>query len=274
MRSRVLLVSLAVAAGTTEPVAGQTLFPWYNRHVPARNVYATAFASGDVRTTGGNANDPVAANGSVGLSLQMRRLTVAGFVNVVTTVDSVEGNFGPALLTPAVGGRFRAGVMELRFANIYHDYGIHAYSTVSNAIWALPVDTARSDTFHTRAFSASVVGAGVTAFRQWEAFSDTVPGNERNGVAFGLEGGLAWRRLSGDIATQTEFRQRLLGTDARSYLGLEAGMTITINNMAAGIQLYRMWSLKGATLNGLTGTQISTGLSLQGKLFSFLSPLN
>jgi hypothetical protein len=270
-----MAAAIAALASIPAHASSQTLFPWYNRRIEPGQVYASAFATGRVQgaATGTDTQNPVQANGSAGVSLQMHRLTVAGFVNVVTSVDSVSGDFGPALLTPAVGGGFRAGAVELRFTDVVRSYGVRGYGSISNSIWHLPLDSLKPDTFTTRGYSASIVGAGVTVFRQWQAFADSGSTPEPNRVAFALEGGMTWRRLSGDIANQDDFRMHLLGTEARSYIGVEAGMTLTINNIAAGIQMYRMWSLKGSTLRGLTGTQVSTGLSLEGNLFSFLTRL-
>jgi hypothetical protein len=238
----------------------QTLLSWAEKPPLHDTVTVRTFANGNIRGIATGSDTSVStANGSVGVSMEWSRVTLAGVINVATSAKRLTADFGQSLLSPASGTGFKSGVLEVRFANYLHSFlgplGLHIYASASSSTWRSNVDTTHSS-------NAAVTGLGVLLYRQVAAAQGD------NKVSFGLEAGGSIRHLSGDIVEDKPLRTELLGSAARTFGGLEGGMTIAVNKVTAAVQLYYYWPRKVA---GVSRVQITTGVSLQADLFSFKS---
>ncbi len=252
--------AVALLCAATSPLAAQTLLPYAVKPVGKDTVLVAAFATGNLRGVAtGSDTASGAANGALGVRLAKHGFAVAATINVAASETIVTGGFAQNILNPASGAGLRSGLLDLRVPGILWrgregEAGLHVYVSASAATWRNPNDTAQQS-------AASVLGAGAMLYWQAAAMKDS------NTVAIGFEAGLSYRKLSGDIADDEPLRRALLGTGTRNFGGFEVGASVVINKLTAAIQGH--WLLP-AHVPGVSHFQVTTGLSLQSDLFSFV----
>jgi hypothetical protein len=232
----------------------------------------TTFADGNVKSllkSGGD--DASSTTGALGVKLEWRDWTLAGRINVVSSLDTLTGEFGGIVLVPGTGSALPSGVVDLtrriggdgsngleRFLNSAY---AHLYASLSNSIWS---DGQQSEV-------VNITGLGLLLGRYFggtRVDSAGANGGQRiNSVSIGFELGAAFRGIAGDISAEPEFRERLLQTTQKNFFGLEGGFTLQINKVIAGVQLYYLFPSDGH-VRRLTKFQTVFGLGLQADLFT------
>jgi len=178
--------------------------------------------------------------------------TYTAKVNIATSADTLVKQVAGHLVQPANGTGFKAALIDVRRPDVWKSMGLRGYASLSNGFWSDGLD----------AVSASVLGLGVLG--SWQVkVSD-----EANAVVLQIEVGPCLRGVFGDIAANDAFRASLLTTDSKWFPGAETGLSITVNKITAGLQFYLIRPTGGGRVPGVTGGQISTGVSLEAPLFS------
>ena len=247
-RPLLTILSMLVSASLAN---AQTLSSFVSKFSAGDTLTATAFASGDVRGLAtGETDDSESANGALGLSVSSNHVASVGAINVASTLQTIDKDFAAVLLSPSNGKALRSGLAEVRLQQLFGKQGLHAYGCVSSSEWVQ----------EEASLNATVVGAGALIYRQLGLEDDS-----RNKVQFGLEGGIAIRSILGDAASSDSLREVFLGSDRTNFVGLELGMNILVNRVSAGVQFY---FFPGRDVEGVTGGQVTTGISIRGDLFS------
>ncbi|MBL8783659.1 MAG: hypothetical protein JNJ59_02065 [Deltaproteobacteria bacterium] len=114
----------------------------------------------------------------------------------------------------------------------------------------------------------SVVGMVLAAgyaitLRNWAAASQI---SEKNKLTFTFHADLTWRQMFGDVVDREDFRRRLLGTDATTFMGIELGGLLEINGARLALAIPIVWPVTAggwsAAVPGLTHGQFVGQLSL------------
>lgn len=214
------------------------------------------FADGNTKTilTGENQQaDETTTNGSIGLLFEWGNPSsvLSGLVNVAAAEDTLVAGFGQSLLAPGTGNL--GGIVELHLpfpgtllGTSPGALAIHLYSSVSSNTWKHEDD------------AADIVVFGGGALLAYDL------GIEKQDAFYGLrvEGGLTYRGLYGDAASNGSFREEALGTEVRRFLGLEAGISLTARNLTAGITFYRFSDSSDKSIPGFSGGQLAGGISI------------
>jgi hypothetical protein len=234
----------------------------------------TTFADGNVKSLlKSSGDDASSTTGSLGVKLEWRDWALAGRINVVSSLDTLTGEFGGIVLVPGTGSALPSGVVDLtgriggdgsnafeRFLNLVGPYA-HLYASLSNSIWS---DGQQSEV-------VNISGLGLLLGRYFggtRVDSGGANGEQRlNSVSIRFELGVAFRGIAGDISAEPEFRERLLQTTQKNFFGLEGGFNLQINKVIAGVQLYYLFPSDGH-VRRLTKFQTVFGLGLQADLFT------
>lgn len=234
----------------------QTLIKAFDEKISDGYVKVSTFATGNVKALAtGESKDNIATNGALGINMVIGKMSLTSIINVASTLDTLDDIFSNILLNPSNGSGLRAGLLDLRLAKIYRHFALHCYASISTSNW-------RKDTL---ANDVTVGGIGVLIQRQ------LIASKEENVVSLGLEIGLSTRVLLGELSSNEQLRLYYLNSKNKIFGGLEAGMTISINNLVASLQFYYFI---GNKIKGLTDGQLTTGISMKTNLFSFTSKLN
>jgi hypothetical protein len=224
------------------------------------SMVVSVFGNGNVKTAIADTTGATRVQGALGV---VRSTCSADFtvqLNVAATSDTIRSNFGTSLLAPATGGFLKAGLVDFRAADALRlgragRIGLHVYTTVSASDWGVP---GTADEI----FQATVVGLGAGVYKQ-------LLRNDFDGtfVAVGLEMGAAYRGLYGDLAGEGNRlrRIRMLGSDAKHFVGPEIGFSLQVSQLRGGLHFYYFPS---TDIPGLGRGQVVAGFALQGGLIS------
>lgn len=178
------------------------------------------------------------------------------FINIASTVDTLKSNFGSIVLTPASGKQFTSGLMEYYFKYLCRSkfkIGIHVYASGSSSNWKYG-DTSKL---------ATVFGGGILLTKDIVQDRD-----EKNPIFFGVEIGLSYRGIFGNVTNDKLFYEKMMGTTGTSFLGFEGGLRITFSQITAAIHGYWLNDISGKKkIDGITGFQLTGGISISGAIF-------
>lgn len=257
---------------------------------PTENkIYIDFVGTGDIQKS---ISEGQAINANTGLGIIHERynspksgfqsLEFEAFINIFTTADTIVGelsnsqltnrrNFSTYLLNPV-------SVKQSVFlnSNYYFGYpggfakisrivsGFNVRFIASNNVWKLNEDTVRN-------LGGLYFRAGI--------FHELIPDNYRvdeNGRSkyscfFGIN--YTHRGMYGDLSSNEnkEARKRFLGTDVRSFSGLELDFGFRLNNIRAEFQM-PMLSGKKVQVQGLTNTQFLFSIKFVGGFSLKLTP--
>jgi hypothetical protein len=248
-----VLTVIILLTGISE---GQTVrkgFNFLSISDSADSIVTTVFASGDVKgLAAGENKEELATNGALGVSMAIRDILITASINVATTMDTLNNTFSNIILNPSNGSGLRSGLLDFRKKKIFNNFDLHLYATVSTSTWKIENEIK----------DVTVGGIGVLIERA------LISNNEENEVTLSYELGISVRSLMGELASNEEKRLRFLNTKNSVFGGLEGGMTIRVNSLIASLQFYYFI---GDHVNGVTGGQLATGISISTDLFSFKS---
>jgi len=221
----------------------------------------SVFLEGNVKAlASGTAAKGTAANGTMGLFVERESFTAAGAINVASTVDSVTDGFATLVLSPANGKGLLAGVFDVRqrMSRAGKEFCLHYYLAGSQSTWYNFATDAGSSSTRER---AAIWGLG--ALGSWDILADVL---KESPVALTAEGGIAVRAISGDIARNAAFRERIgvIGDSRKLFGGLELGMKLQYKDFIGAMQVYR---LNGHS-KGISGLQLVGGISARTSILS------
>lgn len=222
----------------------------------AGKLKVSVFADGDVRGLISNdSEDQTSTTGSIGVTVIKNKTVWTACINIASTIDTLKSDFGKVVLNPSSGKRFTSGLVDFR-AYGENNKGFHAYISGSSSYWKLEKTTK----------SASVLGIG--ALMSYDIIPYSAAKNE-NEIAFGIEGGLSYRAILGNISLDNLHLQESLGTKGNHFLGVEMGIYIKFNQVTAGIQGYILRDLEcNEKVDGITSFQITGGISISASIFN------
>ncbi len=241
----------------TTSLPAQSLLSWVDKKMGNdKKAYITFFASGNIKGVAtGNKEDFLSANGAIGLNLGLEDLSITGSINFASTIDTLQNSFSNAFFNPANGISLQSGLLDFRWAKTLGSFGVHSYGSFSSSNW----------TKDDQSKAVTVAGLGLLIYKKISA------SQEYNKVSFGYEFGVSCRGLLGDLAFNSDIQNNLIGTKTRFFGGFEGGLSIQVNNLEAAMQFYYYL---GPHISGLTGGQITTGVSLNTDLFTFTSSVD
>ena len=214
------------------------------------------FADGNVKGLVSNTeNNQTSTTGAIGISVIKKNITWNASINIASTIDTLNSDFGSIILNPSSGKQFTSGLLEFYARNLIKKYniGFHGYASGSSSNWS------KNDT--TKA--ASIFGLG--ALMTYDIVNSSTGENE---IAFGFEFGPSYRGVFGNISNDEQFYENILGTKGQHFLGLEGGLNIRFNHITAGIQGYLLYDVEqGHKIDGVTSFQITGGISISGSIF-------
>jgi hypothetical protein len=232
------------------------------------------FATGTVRESLGTAESakddgkqPL-GTGALGASMRTGFGLVTANVNIVSSENVVEGNFGPTVLSPGAGASLSAALLDFRLRGTRQiptsgnedrrGFRIpvptpnHLYLTAASSRWRAGTDTTAA------AVHTTVLGAGAL----WERALVEASLSETE-IALRVEGGFSGRLVGGDAFRNGFINAAMDG--ARVVGGLEGGFSLTFGRVTAATQLYLYGGEGGAKVDRLTGLQMVAGLSVSGE---------
>lgn len=224
-------------------------------------VVFSAFADGNLRDLANGNEGDAAAAGSFGVRLRnvaLRHgyLHLSAKVGLASTVDTLRRNAGLVLLVPSAGKGLRSGVVEANWempSGSGATRGLYGYFATTAGTWG-------NDSI---ALPATIAGQGLGYF--WGRRAEDT--QNKNAIGVQLQLGLAAREIWGDIGGDDPLRQLLIGTDRKTFTGVEGGVAITINGVTAALHVYG-FAGPDAGIDGFTGGQIGTGISVDTPLFT------
>ena len=232
----------------------------FNASAPSNDKAVTVrlLANGNVKSVlTKNDAESSSTNGSLGVLFSRKApfFALSALVNVAASEDTLTNGFGSSLLTPGTGNL--AGILDLQMPlsmgflkNGPGRSSLHLYMSVSSNTWKHEDQTE----------DIVVMGAGaLLAYDIARAVND---------IEYGLrlELGLTYRGLFGNIVSNGDFRDAALGTTVRHFPGIEAGFTVKVRNISAGITFYRYLDASDNTIQGLSGGQLAGGISLSTQI--------
>jgi hypothetical protein len=217
------------------------------------STFVEVFADGNLRGLMANTSDgSAAATGALGISVRRPNIIWNGFINIASTIDTLSEDFGSIILNPATGRNLSSGLVEA-FVKTKHKIGQHYYMSASSSYW-------KSDSVTK---SATIIGMG--ALGTLEILNGL---SGQNDLYFGVEFGLSYRGISGNVTNNEEYYKKTLGTSGRHFAGLEGGLVIKFNQVTAGLNLYWLHDLKGkAKIDGISSVQLTAGIKISGAFF-------
>lgn len=281
---RNLFITFLALAGSSAGAVGQTLVHSHVQTVEHDSIMVTFFADGSIKNAVGKAEGFSNANGALGLAMATSAHDLTALMNVASGDEAVREGFGSSLLAPVVGsGRgINAALFDMRMfdapTRLFGRGGssrlwrymsrvdLHMYGSLSSARWQIP-DSLVPPTAVTSADSAisiSTVGLGALVYHDF--LHQRVAGS--NDLSLGIEMGVAYRQLFGDIATRQHdpLKNALLRSDQEIFWGLETGIYLQVNRVKAGATYYFLRSEDD--IPGLSDGQVVVALSIQGEMFS------
>lgn len=227
------------------------------------------FATGDVRGVAAGTTDPTAATGTgtIGFTYTSPKNIYTIKIAVASTQDTVKSGYGAFLLSPTNGSPLKSGLFEVfRKLNWDDQSWVHFYVTGAASTWQIAQD---ATTKVVTAKAASTVGAALLYRRQ--IINGTIGST---GVEGGYEFGISGRWLQGDVRNllQTEEGSKqylnVFPSKKGHFLGFEGGFSLSFGQITAGLQAYYLFPKSGEPVDGLTGLQITAGISIRADLIN------
>lgn len=233
----------------------------------------TVFASGNIRgiATNTSPESTTAGTGTLGAFYSSSDNIFSAQLAVASTQDTIRSGFGTLLLAPGNGKSFQSAIIEW-YPRIGKEFEwlhptnswLHLYGTFSASLWEIEKDANGNCT---SCKSVSTVGFGLLYHHR--LFSGLIADTE---VGLSGEVGIAGRWLGGDIRNMliddidTEKYLSIFPSKKSFYPGLEGGLTLNFGQVAGALQAYYLFKKKNEPIDGLTGLQISVGLSVRGDI--------
>ncbi|WP_432328154.1 hypothetical protein ACRQ5D_34310 [Mucilaginibacter sp. P25] len=227
------------------------------------------FATGDVRGVAAGTTDPTAATGTgtIGFTYASPKTIYTIKIAVASTQDTIKSGYGAFLLSPSNGSPLKSGLFEVFRKLDWDDQSwLHFYVTGATSTWQIAQD---ATTKVVTAKSASTVGAALLYRRQ--IINGTI-GN--TGVEGGYELGISGRWIEGDVRNllQTEDGTKqylnVFPSKRDHFLGFEGGFSLSFGQITAGLQAYYLFPKSGESVDGLSGLQITAGISIRADLIN------
>lgn len=254
----------------TAPVASQ---PERRPTCTATSPCVALYADGSIRQTIEKKDGANPVAGSVGLSRDDGRSVVSLQINVAASADTVRSNYGGSILTPGTGGALSSGLIDYRLRpdagrKRFGRFGAHFYLSVASTRWATefsPPDSATGDSLVAATTDAAIMGLGA------QLTLEVINGELSNTPIYAaVDFGVSARQLFGDIANSEAeaeaLKRRLYGSTRETFVGLELGLVIQVNNIKSGLTYY----FYDGDSRGLTDGQVVAGFGIQSNLFSGL----
>lgn len=266
MRGPVVLCVMVV--GLMTPVAGQTGATSLLLAPSSKETHIQVYADGAIR--GATLGEEGAASGTGSLGIRVRRAGTSYFarINVASTIDTVSEGYGSVILSPANGGGFRSGVLDMerrtgvlaRLATrlLSDNSGAHTYLTAASSTWAV----------EDGATEAVIFGGGLLLFKDLANGYIEDPANR---VRVKVEIGPSFRSLAGALrsGSAAATRRDLLGSPSTWFAGLELGLQVEFGVVAGALQVYLYDDLwEDTSARGVTGGQLVALFSIGGPVFS------
>lgn len=259
-------VAAVVCLATSAQAQTLTHFLRDFRPTDTTTMRVSAFLDGALRDAA-NAESEATASGSVGLRFGLSRWVVQSDITI-NSGDTIASGFGANILTPNLGGSGRSATVEAALPlGLPALEGATAYVTLAQSDWMASVDDAQV------VATANLVGVGVMLYDhitgvrpQDRQRAGAGQDQDEVGMAWGL--GLSYRGVFGDI--DRAFRVAALGERDDSYLGAEAYMALTVNQITPFVRTYWYPTFLGnkEDVPGLTGFNAVFGVSLRGAFFT------
>jgi hypothetical protein len=224
------------------------------------SMVVSVFGNGNIKTAIADTSGQTRVQGAVGVVRSTCRADFTVQLNVAAAGDTLFRDYGTSLLAPATGGFFKAGLVDFRAVDAMRlgalgRIGIHVYGTVSTNNWAV----AQGDT---SVFQATIAGLGAGVYKQ-------LLRNDLDGtfVNVGLDLGIAYRGLYGDLATSTNQGNRIgaLDSKAKHFVGPEIGFSLQVSQVRGALHFYYFPS---TDIPGLGRGQVVAGFAVQGGIIS------
>jgi hypothetical protein len=254
------LVAVCVVIVPASSVDAQTQL---STEAPTSGTHVSIYADGAIRGVAlGEEDNATAGTGSLGIRVAVPNKIYYAVVNVASTVDTITGNAGSFILSPANGSALRSGILDLRFPNTFGKIfgaqaGLHTYASASQSTWQGTVDTA----------GTVVVGLGALLYH--DVANGQLGDEPTNRIRLSIEAGPSMRIVGGDVSAGARdgLRTEVLGTTQTKFAGLELGMQIEFGIVTAGFQFYLYDDFKRHTdVRGITGGQFVAGFSIGGPI--------
>jgi hypothetical protein len=220
------------------------------------------FASGNIRNIATNdAPEPTTTGtGTLGATYASSNHVLSVQFTVAATLDTTRSGFGSYLLAPLNGKSLRSALIEwLPKLNWSDRSWLHLYGNFAASTWEVQKDS----------IYKNVTNMGLGVLYHHRIFEGLLAETE-----VGLDGeiGLAGRWLAGDIRNmlkQEVTTAKYLATfpTKRSFFtGIEAGFTLNFGQVVGSAQAFYFFPKKDEPIDGLTGFQLSVGLSVRGDI--------
>lgn len=280
--ARFTALMLLIGCSTAAAQTGTVLFegkepPSQPPGEPPRNpVTILIFADGNIRKSvseatgqstaaaGEDGGDAVARLGLGKVNGQTGE-TWSGVVTVASTSKRIESDFIANVLAPGTGAGFHSGLLEYRTPRRNFGGRHPRFKRAFLKDWHLYTAVAASD-WDSAGTPIRAVLFGLSALRVFTPISNKVGGSR---VGLSIELGPSMRIIGGDVTLtrHKQFRSTAVGSTKNTFIGVELGMQIYIQDIAASLQLYRF--AKGdAEVAGLTRTQLLASVNVRAPLFS------
>jgi hypothetical protein len=214
----------------------------------------------------GDSGDARAGTGAFGIALQKGEASLAFSAVVASSVDTVDANPGPLILSPGTGrGRLASFQIDLRSPHLHlspksrnvRTLGLHSYLSGSNSIWS---GLTTSDTRITE--NATVLGFGILAYHDIARTRFL-----KTDIALSAEAGWSIRWLKGNAGVDDSLRRAVLKTAESSFNGGELGFQVNAGAVAVGVQYYIYGDHNGkARVPNLTSGQLIIGVGITGNM--------
>ena len=205
--------------------------------------------------------DQETASGAIGASYARKNLAVNLELNNISSFDAVNSKYAKIILNPSYGNKFNSGFGELYLYDITNkvELGFHGYFSIANSEWA----------FHDSTKSATVVGSGLLLTRN---VFKTQPSLKEIFISVDVEGGIAYRVVSGDISNYKAFYKDIIGTDGNQFWGVEGGFAIKVGNITGALKGYWLRNIVNKDrVDGVTSLQMTTEITISGSILEIVS---
>jgi hypothetical protein len=267
-RSMLFLAGLVPIASS---LGAQTLTVPH-RTTPSSDPTISVYVDGNVKNAvGGTATNTAVVSGALGLRYVGSRFTTSGQINIAAKTDTLSTGFGTALLSPGSGKAFNSGLIDVRTRAgapaacsssarpLWCRMGVHGYASASTTRWA----TAKLGETVTAATDVPVIGSGIGGYYSFfdgKVKTDSNPPR----VAMVLDATLTHRHIAGDISGDDAALTNTIGEAKQTFLGVELGLSLSYNQIRAGLSYYLM----NGDVKGFSGGQIVAGFALKADLLT------
>jgi|GEM_PF-6062096 len=222
----------------------------------------SVFATGNIRSIATNkAPEPTTTGtGSLGATYASSKNVYSAQFSVASTLDSTKSGFGSYLLAPLNGKSLKSAIIEwFPKLNWSQNSWLHVYGNFASSLWEVQKDSIYRN--------VSTLGLGLLYHHR--IFEGLIAETE-----VGLDGeiGLAGRWLSGDVrnllnspVSKAKYLN-IFPTEKNFFTGIEGGLSLNFGQVVGALQAFYIFPKKDEPIDGLTGLQLSVGLSVRGDI--------